>query len=104
MKAESKNSGDGRQAREELAEFLAEIGSAILSTEGASMHAVAALNHLLRAPDAPELFDDELKELARDLWLKIKSAGIQLNDPPLLFGYPPLSEEEASSETGPSGA
>jgi hypothetical protein len=43
---------------------------------------------MMRLPNAAELFDDELKAQMKDLWIKLKSTGIKLTDPPLLFGLP----------------
>jgi len=49
------------------------------------MHALSALNTVLRLRDAKKLFDEKLKERTRKLWLRIKASGVQLLDPPLLF-------------------
>ena len=34
------------------------------------------------------MLDEKLKEQMHDLWIKLKSLGVQLSDPPLLFGLP----------------
>lgn len=71
--------------REELQKTLEAIARSVVGTHSTYMHSMILLDHLLRLPDARKLFDDDLKEQARDLWLKVKSTGLQLNDPPILF-------------------
>ncbi len=75
-----------RYNREEAAAFLQEIARRLVSSEDASLHSMLAINQLLRSPGIEMVLDGDLREQARDLWLKIKSTGIHLNDPPLLFG------------------
>ena len=70
----------------ELQKTLETIAQAVVGTHATYMHSMILLDHLFRLPNARELFDADLKEQARDLWLKIKSTGLQLNDPPLLVG------------------
>ncbi len=75
--------------KKEIEAFIAEIGKKIVSDKPAYMHSMLAINQLLRQPNLPKLMDDELKEQLKDIWLKlIKSTGLQLANPPILFGYP----------------
>ena len=74
--------------REEIVVYLTEIAKKVLDTKSSYLHSMLALNELLRLPNAGELFTGDLKDQARDLWLKLKSTGIQINDPPILFGLP----------------
>lgn len=85
-KATSKEAGVEQYTRKHVQEALSTIAARVVESQSAYMHAMLLLNELLRLPNARELFDDDLKEQARDLWLKVKSTGLQLNDPPLLFG------------------
>ena len=86
-------------SRAEFAEFLTEIAKKVLDTKGSNLHSMLALNELLRQPNANDMFTGELKDQARDLWLKLKSTGLQLNHPPLLFGLPAdFPTEETSAE------
>ncbi len=71
--------------REELQQTLESIARSVVGSHSTYMHSMILLDHLLRLPNAREIFDEDSKEQARDLWLKIKSTGLQLNDPPLLF-------------------
>lgn len=91
--------------REEVQAFLDDIGEKVIASNEGYIHSVVALNQLLRLPNAEELFDDDLKAQMRDLWIKLKSLGIQLNDPPLLFGLPEDfgKEEEVKDEEEEEG-
>ena len=72
--------------REEVQEALSSIAQQVVGSQTAYLHSMVLLNQLLRLPNAVELFDADLKSQARDLWVKIKSSGLQLADPPLLAG------------------
>ena len=52
----------------------------------APIYAVTAMNQILTNPEFLTFFSDENKELARDIWLRIKQGGFQVRDPPTLFG------------------
>jgi hypothetical protein len=43
------------------------------------------MNFVLNLPNIYNLLDNENKELARDIWLRIKQSGMQLRNPPMLF-------------------
>ncbi len=72
--------------KKELQLFLADIGKRVLEPNSSYLHSVLAMNHLLRQANLPELLDTDTREQMKDLWIKLKSTGMQLNDPPLLFG------------------
>ncbi|MCB0322163.1 MAG: hypothetical protein KDD69_01285 [Bdellovibrionales bacterium] len=74
--------------RDEVQAYLADIEEKVINSDGAYMHSVIALNQLMRLPHANEVLDEKLKEQMHDLWIKLKSLGVQLSDPPLLFGLP----------------
>ena len=76
--------------------YLADIEEQVVGSDTAYLPSVIALNEILREPNADTLLDRDLKNQMRDLWVKLKSTGIQLSDPPLLFGLPEdfHSEEE----------
>ncbi len=92
-------------SKDEVRSYLAELEKRVIDSEGAYLHSILALNHLLRLPNAAELIDDKMKAQMKDLWLKLKSTGIKLADPPLLFGLPENFGKEAVVESLPiSGA
>lgn len=86
--------------KKEVANFIAEISKKIVDSNTAYFHSMITLNTLLRLPNAEEIFDEELKEQARDLWLKLKLTGLQLTDPPLLFGLPQVTSDEKGLDDG----
>ena len=71
--------------KKEVTAFLAEIENQIVDSDQNYLHSMLALNEVLRQPNAHKVLDKGLKEQARDLWLKIKSTGLELEDPPILF-------------------
>ena len=82
----------------EVKKFVADIEKMVAARAGADMASLIALNSLLCLPNAEELFDDELKSAVKDLWISLKSYGIELDDPPLLFGLPEGFGEDDSQE------
>ena len=100
-KEDGAEGGKKALSRAEVSQYLTDIAKKILDTKGANLHSMLALNDLLRQPDANDLFTGELKDQARDVWLKLKSTGMQLTDPPILFGLPsdfPTEEEAGAAE------
>ena len=95
----STSTAEKSYTREEVRETLDEIAKRMAESRTASMHAMLTLTHLLRLSNAAALFDEALTKQAKDLWLKVKAAGVQLSDPPLLFGAPePLSDGQGEGE------
>ena len=90
--------------RDEVAALLTDIGQQLVSSSTAYTHSMVMLNNLLRNPDAVNLFDKDLKEQAKDLWLKIKSTGLQLVDPPFLFGLPADFDKDSRSSSSDGAA
>jgi len=89
---ESRDSRTELRTSEELKGVLLNIRDKMSDGTGAPVYSLSAVNYLLNLPNVYELLNDENKELARDIWLRLKSAGIQLKSPVLLF-----DEEEAAS-------
>jgi len=73
---------------DDVRKSLESIARKVVESRTAHLHALLTLNYLLRLPNAQRLFNEDLRQQARDLWLKVKTAGFQLDDPPLLFGIP----------------
>ena len=70
----------------ELKEFLLSMRDKLADHSAPVLAAAAAMNHLMNLPNIYQLLDNENKELARDVWLRIKQAGVHVKNPPLLFG------------------
>lgn len=69
----------------ELKEFLENIRDRMTDGTAAPIYAVSVLNHLLSIDEIYSLLDKDSKEIARDIWLRIKQAGLQVKNPPMLF-------------------
>ena len=72
-------------SKAELKSFLLSIRDRMAERSAAAIYASSAMNHVLTLPQVYELLDNENKELARDIFLRIKQAGMQIKSPPLLF-------------------
>ena len=81
-----------KYTKEELKTFVAEVARRIVESNASYMHSMLALNHILRLPNAQDILDDDLKDELRDIWIKLKSMGLQLTDPPLLVGHRELPQ------------
>lgn len=96
-------SGDGVEGvvssittKDELKSFLLSIRDKMAEQSAASIFAVSAVHHILSLPNIYSILDNENKEVARDIWLRLKQSGMQLRNPPLLF----KPEEEESQSVG----
>ena len=69
----------------ELKVFLQSVLDKFKDSQLPSVHAMSAINFCLNRPKTKELFTTENREIARDLWLRIKQSGMQVKNPPLLF-------------------
>ena len=81
-------------SKAQLKEFLLNVRDKLADETAAPVFAMAALNYVMNLPEIYDLLSKENKELARDIWLRLKQAGLQLKTPPLLFGS---EEEEVAS-------
>lgn len=70
----------------DLKNFLMGIRDKMTDNVAAPVYAMSAMNHLLGMSEIYALLDNENKEIARDIWLRLKQSGLQLRNPPLLFG------------------
>lgn len=76
----------------ELRAFLEGLRDKMADDGAPAIYALSAMNHVLTLPTVYSLLDNETKEIARDIWLRIKQSGFQVRNPVLLFG-----EEEAQA-------
>jgi hypothetical protein len=95
MKADGESSGKfaAIATKEALKEFLLNIRDKMEDRSASPIYALAALNHVMNLADIGALLDKENKELARDVWLRLKQSGFQLKNPPLLFDAEELQGE-----------
>lgn len=99
-KAKSKKTSDGESSthgaisdKTQLKEFLLNIRDKLTDGSAAPIYAMSALNYVMNLPQASDYLTKENKELARDIWLRLKQAGMQLHTPPMLFS----SEDEVAN-------
>ena len=99
MGESNEKSGAAKLTKKQVKAYLADIEKKVINREGADMASLVAINDLLSLPNAEQLLDTELRTQIKDLWIKLKSGGIQVDDPPLLFGLPEgFGEEEVEEE------
>ena len=70
----------------DLKAFLLSIRDKMAEELAAPIFAVSALNHILTSTEFNIYLNDENKEIARDIWLRVRQSGFQVRNPPMLFG------------------
>ncbi|RIL09523.1 MAG: hypothetical protein DCC75_06325 [Proteobacteria bacterium] len=73
------------RSKAELKVFLQNVRDKMAERSAAPVFALSAMNHILNLPEIYSLMDNENKEIARDVWLRLRQGGLQLRNPPLLF-------------------
>lgn len=69
----------------DLKSFLNNVRDKMADGVSAPIYAMSAVNHVLNHPSIYQLLDNETKEIARDIWLRLKQSGLQVRNPALLF-------------------
>lgn len=80
------DSFDSITSKADLKTFLLDVRDKMTEETAPPIYALGAINHVLNLPDVYTLLDNDNKELARDIWLRLKQSGFQVRNPPLLFG------------------
>ena len=57
-----------------------------------AIFALSALNYVLSLENVYTILNEENKELARDIWLRLERSGLELKSPPVLFGHAEVVE------------
>ena len=73
-------------SKDDLKKFLGMLLSRMDADQAAPIYVLTMMNHLLTLPDIYQFLDEENKETARAVWLRMKQKGMQLRNPPMLFG------------------
>ncbi|MCB0336579.1 MAG: hypothetical protein KDD62_09740 [Bdellovibrionales bacterium] len=71
--------------KKDLKSFLLNVQDKMTDGTAAPVYALSAMNRIMTLPNIYDCLDKDNKELARDIWLRIKQAGFQIKNPPLLF-------------------
>lgn len=88
---DSKVRGDGLEkigeisSAAELKAFLLSVRDRLVEGSIPAIYALTAMNHVMSLQLVYSCLDNENKELARDIWLRIKQSGMQVCNPPMLF-------------------
>ncbi|MEZ4752879.1 MAG: hypothetical protein R3A13_01005 [Bdellovibrionota bacterium] len=69
----------------ELKKFLLNIRDKMTDGSAPAINALSAMNYLLCQSEIYTVLNEENKEIARDIWLRLRQAGLQVKNPPLLF-------------------
>jgi len=73
-------------SKEDLKKFLGMVVAEMDGEQAPPIHVLTLMNHLLTLPNIYDCLDEENKEIARAIWLRMKQQGMQLRNPPMLFG------------------
>lgn len=73
-------------SKEDLKKFLGMIVAEMDGEQAPPIYVLTLMNHILTLPNIYECLDEENKETARAIWLRMKQQGMQLRNPPMLFG------------------
>lgn len=90
--AEAADSSPVISSKAELKTFLTLVKERLDDETAAPIYVVTAMNYALNTNDVYQFLDQENKELARDIWLRIVQSGLHVRIPSLLFS----AEEEAA--------
>lgn len=71
---------------EDLKRFLTVIRDKMADDSSAPIYSAAVMNYLFNSPSTFSFFTSEVKEVAQEVWIKLKAKGLQVRNPPLLFG------------------
>jgi hypothetical protein len=91
-KTEVKEVNENVTSAQDFGAFLTSVRDRMADGSAPPVYALTMLNNFMQSPDIYSLLTPENKELARDIWLRVKQAGFQIKHPPLLF-----SEDEIAS-------
>jgi len=73
-------------SKEDLKHFLGMIVEKMDVEQAAPVYILTLMNHILTLSNIYSLLDEDNKEIARAIWLRMKQQGMQLRNPPMLFG------------------
>lgn len=74
------------RSRDDLKKVLGMLSGKMDTEQAAPIYVLTMMNHLLTQSNIYDCLDEDNKELARAIWLRMKQQGMQLKNPPMLFG------------------
>ncbi|RMD85784.1 MAG: hypothetical protein D6808_04635 [Candidatus Dadabacteria bacterium] len=87
-RAKAKDSGDFPAeitTSSDLEKFLTEIRDKMSDGTSAPIYSLSSLRYLLNLPNIYDILDENNREIARDIWLRLKQSGFHVKAPPMLF-------------------
>ncbi|MCB0310903.1 MAG: hypothetical protein KDD42_06700 [Bdellovibrionales bacterium] len=84
---------DSIKNKAELKDFLTTVRDKMSVNAAPAVHVLAAMQYVFELSNIYDLLDKNNKELARDIWLRLRKAGVQLKSPAILF-----SAEEVAAD------
>lgn len=76
---------DKISTKKDLKLYLTTVRDRMADGSASPVFSLSALNNILNTPTIYALLDNENREIGRDIWLRLRSVGLQLTNPPLLF-------------------
>jgi hypothetical protein len=77
---------EGINSNAALKNFLQSLQDRVAEGQVPAIFAFSVMNHLISNQQICSYFCSESKELARDIWLRVKQSGLQVRSPAFLFG------------------
>lgn len=90
--AEAVDSSPVISSKAELKAFLNLVKERLDDETAAPIYVATAMNYALNTSDVYQFLDQENKEMARDIWLRVVQSGLHVRLPSMLFS----AEEEAT--------
>lgn len=81
------------KSSEDLKKFLVSLRDRLSDKTCAPVYALSGLSHALRLTAIYQILNDENREIARDIWLRLKKSGLHVDAPPILFSAEELAQD-----------
>lgn len=69
----------------DLKNYLQAVLDKLKEDSAPAIYVASAMNYVFNLPNVYDFLDNQNRELARDIWLRVKQSGFQVKNPPLLF-------------------
>ena len=81
-------------SKEALMEYIQDIAQRASLPDESRLHCAIAISQILSNPSTQNIIDEGGKTTLKEVWFKLKGEGIQMEDPPFLFGLPENFDQE----------
>jgi hypothetical protein len=83
------------KSADDLKKFLISIRDRLSDKTCAPVYALSGLAHALKLTGIYQFLNEDNRELARDIWLRLKKSGLHVQAPPILFSEEELKQDGA---------